>query len=104
MINSIEFTNKGVKVILSKIITSKDIDDARTEIYQYDGFENLENQLWIFDPVEDIVVSTQEIKDIAERNIKMSQRNPKLKSAVVSKSSLVFGLARVREVFYSEGP
>ena len=104
MIDSIEFTDKGVWLTFSGIITSKEIIDANTKTFQHQGFELSKYQLWIFNSVKDFIISAEELQQIAERDIKESERNPKLKIAIVSDSNLAFGLGCMYEAFYGEGP
>ena len=60
--------------------------------------------MWLFDGVDDFRLSTAEIREIAEQDKKTSGRNDRLRVAIVSASPLVFGLARMWEAFYDDGP
>lgn len=104
MIDSIEFKDDGVKIILHCTITSKEIMDINTKLYQHNGFESCRYQLWIFKSVKDVVMSASEIQQIAECDKKESKRNSNIKIAIVSDSPLMFGMGRMYEAFYGKGP
>ena len=104
MINSIQFDDAGVRLSFSGTITSEEIIAANTELFRDEGFESCKYQLWIFREVEDFIISAVELQHIANRDREESKRNPYLKIAIVCDSPLIFGIGRVYEAFYGEGP
>ena len=78
--------------------------DANTEMINHPEFESFNYQLWIFDPVEDFVLSTNDLQKMAEQDKKASERNANIKVAIFSSSQFVFGLGRMYEAFYGKGP
>lgn len=104
MIESSHIDDNGVRVVFTGLVTSKELFDTASHLYDHPGFGNWKYQLWIFHSVSDIVISVEEIRQLAERNKVESLRNPGEKIAIVSDSPLAFGLARVYEGFYGDGP
>lgn len=104
MIDSIEFINNGAILRLSGEVTSAEIYEVNTKIFQHHGFESLRYQLWIFSSITDFIMSAEELRKTAKRDREMSEKNPAHKVAVVCASPLVFGMARMYEAFYGDGP
>ena len=104
MIKEIEYKKDGVRLTFYGRITSKEIMDSNTELINHPGFESFSYQLWVFEPVEDFVLSSRELQKLAEQDQKASERNSKIKVAIFSNSPLVFGLGRMYEAFYGKGP
>lgn len=104
MINAIEYKKDGVRLSFYGKITSNEIMDANTEMINHPEFESFHYQLWIFDPVEDFVLSTNDLQEMAKQDKKASERNSNIKVAIFSTSQFVFGLGRMYEAFYGDGP
>lgn len=104
MIESIEFVDEGVRLFFRGIITSEELLEANNKVLQHQGFESCKYHLWIFDDVKDFIVSADEVRQFAESDRKESERNPTLKTGIVSESPLVFGIGRMYEAFYGDGP
>lgn len=102
MIDHIEFDDHGVTVVFSGIITSQEIHDANTQILSHPNFPSLKFQLCIFQSVDDFQISTVQIMHVAHRDIDASKINPDVKVAIVTDSSLVYGLGRMYEAFCNE--
>jgi hypothetical protein len=99
LIEAIEYVKDGVVLTLTGVITSKEILDAGDEIRNRDDFEMRKYNLWIFQSVEDIKISTEDIRKIAQQDIEASEVNPGIKVGVVSDSAHVFGLGRMYEAY-----
>ncbi len=104
MIKAIEYKKDGVRLSFYGKITSNEIMDANTELINHPEFESFNYQLWIFDPVEDFVLRTNDLQRMAEQDKKASEKNSNIKVAIFSSSQLVFGLGRMYEAIYGEGP
>lgn len=104
MIISKEYSKDGARFELSGIITSEEIMGLNTALYKQWDFPSYKYQLWIFTAVEDFLLSSGEMKVLASQDLQASEINPHMKVALVSESPLVFGLCRMYEAFYGDGP
>jgi hypothetical protein len=102
MIESISFNNQGVTVILSGVITSQEVYDANTEIISHPNFLSLRYQLCIFKDISDFQLSTQQIMLTAQRDIEAAKLNCNVKVAIVTDSTLIYGLGRMYDAFSDE--
>jgi hypothetical protein len=102
VIEQITFNNHGVTAIFSGIITSQEIYDANTEILNHPDFLSLRYQLCIFQNVNDFQISTHEMMLTAQRDIEASKTNKNVKVAIVTDSTLVYGLGRMYDAFADE--
>ena len=99
MIKNIEYIGSEVRLALEGVVTSKDIEDANAEMYQHPDFTNFRTQLWVIEPLDDIVLSAGDLQRIAQQDTDASQINPHMKVAIYSKSPLAFGLGRMYQAF-----
>ena len=104
MIKAIEYKKNGVRLSFYGKITSNEIRDANTAMINHPEFESFRYQLWIFDPVEDFILSRNDLQEMAEQDNEASAKNANIKVAIFSRSQFVFGLGRMYEAFYGEGP
>jgi hypothetical protein len=102
MIEQVTFNNHGVTAIFSGVITSQEIYDANTEILSHPDFPSLRYQLCIFQNVSDFQISTHELMLTAQRDIEASKTNKNVKVAIVTDSTLVYGLGRMYDAFADE--
>ena len=102
MVEAIEYVKDGVVLSLTGVITSKEILDAGTEIITRHEFASRKYTLWIFQSVEDIKISANEIRRMAEQDKQSSKVNPGMKVGIVSDSAHVFGLGRMYEAYAEE--
>ncbi len=102
MIKAIEYVNDGVELTFTRVISSKELYDANTEILERLKFSPYKYQLWLFQQVDDYKISTHELREIAMQDIEASKMHPGIKVALVSESPLVFGFGRMYEVFTEE--
>ena len=103
MIDQIEFDKKGAKLILSGEISSQEIMDANRKLINHPDFPSFQYELWIFRSVIDFKLTADQIRLLAEQDKKASAKNPDLKVAIVTVSSLTFGMSRMYEALYGEG-
>lgn len=104
MINSKEYSKNGAEFFLSGLITSSEIIELNTELIHQWDFESFKYQLWVFEEVEDFQLNPTIIKRLASQDRAASEKNQNMQVAFVSISPLVFGLCRMYESFYSDGP
>ena len=104
MKESIEFGHDSVRCVFCGEITSQEVMDANNNVINHEHFKSFRSQLWIFKSVKKFTMSTEEIKLLAEKDRAASNKNPHMKVAVVTDSSLAFGLSRMYETFYGKGP
>lgn len=104
MIDPLVFKNDWVRAGFFGKVTSKEIIDINNELMEHPQFKTNRKSLWRFHDIEDIVISTNEIRMLAEDDRVKSEENPDRRLAIVSDSSLVFGLCRMYEAFYRGGP
>ena len=104
MIDSKEYSKAGAEFYLSGLITSKEIVELNTELINQWDFASYKYQLWVFENVEDFQLEPNTIRFLASQDRAASEKNPNIRVAFVSVSPLVFGLCRMYESFYSNGP
>lgn len=92
------------QVCFSGLVTSHEMLKANTGFIKHSQFTSFKNQLWHFDSIDDLLLSTEEIKQIADQHRSVSLRNPNIKIAICSSSPLVYGFSRMYEGFYADGP
>jgi hypothetical protein len=92
----------GIEIIASEIVTGGQIIKAHKEIYNQ---ENLKKQKYqIIDRTNCLKyqVTSEEIEKIAEIDNKASEINPNIKIALVSPTSLQFGMSRMWQAYISD--
>ncbi len=104
MIEKIEFNDRGVTLVFTDVITSQEIFDANTSIITHPDFTSLRYQLCIFHTVKDFQLSTAEMLSTAQRDIQAAKQNADVRVAIVTDSTLVYGLGRMYEAFSDESP
>ncbi len=104
MIDSKEYSKDGAEFHLSGLIASKEIIELNTELINQWDFADYKYQLWVFEDVEDFQLNPLIIRRLAFQDRDASEKNPNMQVAFVSISPLVFGLCRMYESFYSNGP
>ncbi len=102
MIKTIEYLNDGVKLTFAGVITSKEVHDANNKILEHLKSSPYKYQLWLFQQVDDYIISAHDLREIAMQDIVASKMHPGIKVALVSESPLVFGFGRMYEVFVEE--
>lgn len=102
MIKTIEHSENGVRLCLTGTINSKELLDAHTQITDDPTFIKRKYHLWVFDPVDDFLLSTSDMQKMALIDSALSKVKKNLKIAIVSPSPLVFGLGRMYEAFCDE--
>jgi hypothetical protein len=104
MIKSIEYRGNGVHVVVCGRVTSDEMISANSEIIEHPDFEKLRYQLWLMEDIEDFILSSRDIISLAQQDRCASDKNPRMRVALVSDSPLVFGYCRMYEAYYSGGP
>jgi hypothetical protein len=99
MIKTIEYLIDGVVLTLTGVITSQEIYEANTKILERLNSSPYKYQLWLFQQVDDFMISTRELREAAMGDIEASKIHPGIKVAIATDSSLAFGISRMYEVF-----
>lgn len=92
----------GIEIIATGIVTGEEIIEAHKEIYKQ---ENLKKQKYqIIDRTKCLKyqVTSEEIEKIAQIDNKAAEINPNIKIALVSTTSLQFGMSRMWQAYISD--
>jgi hypothetical protein len=92
----------GIEIIATGIVTGEEIIEAHKEIYKP---ENLKKQKYqIIDRTKCLKyqVTSEEIEIIAQIDNKAAEINPNIKIALVSTTSLQFGMSRMWQAYISD--
>ncbi|UCD66400.1 MAG: hypothetical protein JSW69_01890 [Deltaproteobacteria bacterium] len=92
----------GIEIIATGIVTGEEIIEAHKEIYKQ---ENLKKQKYqIIDRTKCLKyqVTSEEIEIIAQIDNKAAEINPNIKIALVSTTSLQFGMSRMWQAYISD--
>ncbi len=102
----ISYRNDGGVILSWKgLVTGKELIDAFSEIYATDEqIKRIAYQLVIFTKSEEIMVTTNDLKEVASLDIRASKVNPSMLVAVVGERDIVFGLSRMWEAFVDDAP
>lgn len=93
----------GLIVTYPARITGGEIIEFLTDLLHGDDFPNLRYFLADRSQVEEMLVSSDEIKRIAELNRQGRIVNPDHFVALVSPTNLIFGLSRMYEAYLDQG-
>ena len=104
MIRSRKVTAGGYEVVFEGVVSSQEMFEIGEDFKNQPDFEKFTYILMHFTAIENMLIDTAELMDLAHLDRQASQRNPNLQFAVAAESPLVFGLARMWEAFYGEGP
>ncbi len=87
------------------LVTGKELIDAFSEIYATDEqIKRIAYQLVILTKSEEIMVTANDLKEVASLDIRASKVNPSILVAVVGERDIVFGLSRMWEAFVDDAP
>ncbi len=102
----ISYRNDGGVILSWKgLVTGKELIDAFSEIYATDEqIKRIAYQLVIFTKSEEIMVTANDLKEVASLDIRASKVNPSMLVAVVGERDIVFGLSRMWEAFVDDAP
>ena len=104
MIRSRAVRDSGYEAEFTGLVTSAEMFEIGEDFRRQPDFGNLRYVLLIFTEIEDMILETAEVKRLAELDRRLSQQNPDLLFAIATDSPLVFGLARMWEAYYGDGP
>ncbi len=102
----ISYRNDGGVILSWKgLVTGKELIDAFSEIYATDEqIKHIAYQLVILTKSEEIMVTADDLRDVASLDIRASKVNPSKLVAVVGERDIVFGLSRMWEAFVDDAP
>ncbi|MBN2342380.1 MAG: hypothetical protein JXX29_18705 [Deltaproteobacteria bacterium] len=99
MLDKIEYREDGVLVVFSGVVTSEELVSANTEVLRHLAQSPYRYQIFAFLDVENFIVSAEEMRYVAMQDIAAFKEHPIQKVATVSKSQLVYGIARMYDAF-----
>ncbi len=95
----------GVILSWKGLVTGKELIDAFSEIYATDEqIKRIAYQLVNLTKSEEILVTANDLKEVASLDIRASKVNPSMLVAVVGERDIVFGLSRMWEAFVDDAP
>jgi hypothetical protein len=92
----------GIEIIASGIVTGAEIIDAHEEIYNEENLKRQKYQIVDRTCCTQYQVYAEEIEVIAELDNRASEENPDIIIAVVSPTSLQFGMTRMWQAYLKE--
>lgn len=93
------YHDDGVEIELTGVVTSEDLLSLSAEMYNHPNMEHFRYQLWHMDGVDDLLISAQQMREVARQDMETAVAFPRMKVAIVSNSSLVYGMGRMYEAF-----
>ncbi len=104
MVNSIEFFPNGVRVKFSGRVTAQEILDTNSEILNHSNFSTTKFSIWVYQDIGQMEYSKGQIRALGDSDRATSLKNPDRQVAIVADSPYVFGLGRMYEAYYGDGP
>ena len=102
MLEKIEILEDGVVAVFSGVVTTKELIESNDQLLSHLEKFQYRYQLVCFNDIEDFVISAEEMRQAALRDVRAFERNPVAKVAIVSDSKLIYGLARMYDAFAYE--
>ncbi len=98
------YDHDGVSVVVkgSGIVDGTEIHKCNEQMYSPDRIHKLRSQLYDFCEVTRFDLSSSDMRMLAEQDKAAAGQNPNLAIAIVGNDDLMFGLAKMWEVFVSE--
>lgn len=95
--------NNGILLKGSGVLTSNDISTVNKVIYESaDKIRKIAYQLCDYTEIDQIDISSDEIRMLASQDENAAKINPKMIIAVVGKEDIVFGLSRMWQAYTDE--
>jgi hypothetical protein len=92
----------GIEIIASGIVTGKEIIEAHKEIYNEENLRKQKYQIIDRTHCTQYQVTSEEVERISEIDNNASEVNPNIILAVVSPTSLQFGMTRMWQAYLEE--
>ena len=92
----------GIEIIASGIVTGKEIIEAHKEIYNEENLRKQKYQIIDRTHCTQYQVTSAEVQRISEIDNNASEANPNIILAVISPSSLQFGMTRMWQAYLEE--
>ncbi len=98
------YDTDGIDVIIrgSGIVNADELQHSNEQIYSGDRVHKLRSQMFDFTGVSKFDLSTADMDMLAEQDKAAASKSPNLVIAIVGSDDLMFGLAKMWEVFVSE--
>lgn len=95
----VDWEGKGSVLTFSGLLTGHDLVDANDQVYEDDRFLSMEYQIVDFSHIEDLDMSSDDVKTLAHRDVIQTKRlDHTVKIAVVTDRVAIKGLARMWEL------
>ena len=104
MLDSITVSDRRATFRLSARVTLDDLLKANAEIIEHDNFSAIDRQLWIFQSVNSIEMSGDDIRALIQKAQFVEGLPSGLRLAIVSDTPLAFGLGRMYEALADAAP
>ena len=92
----------GIEIIASGIVTGGEVIEAHKEIYNEKNLQKQKYQIVDRTRCSKYQVYAEDIEAIAELDNKASEKNPNIIIAIVSSTSLQFGMTRMWQAYLKE--
>lgn len=92
--------NGGIFLKGKGILIARDVTNVNNIIYETpQKIKNIVYQLCDYTEVEEINISSDEVRDLANQDIEAAKINPNMLIAIVGKKDVIFGLLRMWEIY-----
>ena len=92
----------GVEIVATGCVTGDEIIDAHQEIYSPDILKKQRYQIIDRTECKEYIVSSEDIKKIAEIDKAASNSNPDIIIVIIASSDLQFGMSRIWQVYVED--
>jgi hypothetical protein len=92
----------GIEIFASGVVTGDEIIEAHKEIYNSDNLTKQKYQIIDRRECKEYLVSSEDVKKIAEIDIVASKSNPDIIIAIIASTDLQFGMSRVWQVYVED--
>ncbi len=92
----------GIEIVASDVVTGAEIIEAHKEIYNKKNLQKQRYQIIDRSLCKEYLVSPEEVKKIAAIDKAASRNNPDIIIALISPSSLQFGMSRMWQAYVED--
>ena len=99
MLEKVENWKDGMIVVFRGVVTTQELVDSNDQLLSQLKKHPYKYQLVCFFDIDDFIVSTSELMQVAQRDVAAFKVNPVEKVAIVCDSPLIYGVARMYDAF-----
>ena len=92
----------GIEIIASGIVTGEEIIEAHKEIYNKENLRKQKYQIIDRSHCTEYQITSEEVEKIAGIDNKASEVNPNIRIALISPTSLQFGMSRMWQAYIED--